>query len=69
MNNLPKQPHKGLEPYQEQDKDNFFGREVDKWILVVAVIGQRRNPETGGGNRLGVGENGPLVIKRFGNYF
>nr|MEC4582221.1 HEAT repeat domain-containing protein [Candidatus Parabeggiatoa sp.] len=32
------QPYKGLQPYTEQDKDNFFGRESEKRILIDKIL-------------------------------
>jgi len=37
MNNLFQQPYKGLTPYEERDKDNFFGRAEDIRILVDKI--------------------------------
>ncbi len=37
MNNLSQQPYKGLTPYEERDKDNFFGRAEDIRILVDKI--------------------------------
>jgi HEAT repeat protein len=31
-------PYKGLRPYEEQDKDNFFGRDAEKRILVNKIL-------------------------------
>ena len=33
-----KEPYKGLRPYEEADQDNFFGREVEKQILVDKIL-------------------------------
>ena len=32
------QPYKGLQPYTETDKDNFFGREAEKRILIDKIL-------------------------------
>ncbi|MCP4696875.1 MAG: hypothetical protein GY862_08510 [Gammaproteobacteria bacterium] len=32
------EPYKGLRPYEEQDQDNFFGREVEKRILTSNIL-------------------------------
>ncbi|MDM8567279.1 HEAT repeat domain-containing protein [Candidatus Halobeggiatoa sp. HSG11] len=32
------EPYKGLRPYEEQDKDNFFGREAEKQILIDKIL-------------------------------
>jgi HEAT repeat protein len=32
------QPYKGLQPYTEQDKDNFFGREAETRILIDQIL-------------------------------
>ena len=32
------EPYKGLRPYEEQDKDNFFGREAEKQILIGKIL-------------------------------
>ena len=32
------QPYKGLRPYTEEDKDNFFGRESEKRILIDKIL-------------------------------
>jgi HEAT repeat protein len=32
------EPYKGLRPYEEQDQDNFFGREAEKHILVDKIL-------------------------------
>ncbi|MDM8567809.1 HEAT repeat domain-containing protein [Candidatus Halobeggiatoa sp. HSG11] len=31
-------PYKGLTPYKEQDKDNFFGRDAEKLILIDKIL-------------------------------
>jgi hypothetical protein len=35
------EPYKGLRPYEEQDQDNFFGREVEKHILIDKILTNR----------------------------
>jgi len=35
------EPYKGLRPYEEQDKDNFFGREAETQILVDKVLANK----------------------------
>jgi HEAT repeat protein len=32
------QPYKGLQPYTEKDKDNFFGRDAEKRILIDKML-------------------------------
>ncbi len=32
------EPYKGLRPYEEQDKDNFFGRNAEKQILIDKIL-------------------------------
>ncbi len=32
------EPYKGLRPYEEQDKENFFGREAEKQILIDKIL-------------------------------
>jgi len=32
------QPYKGLQPYTKEDKDNFFGREAEKRILIDNML-------------------------------
>jgi len=35
------EPYKGLRPYEEQDKDNFFGREAETQILVDKILANK----------------------------
>jgi len=32
------EPYKGLRPYEEQDQENFFGRDAEKHILVDKIL-------------------------------
>ena len=34
----PRQPYKGLQPYEETDRDNFFGRDAEARILVDKIL-------------------------------
>jgi len=35
------EPYKGLRPYEEADRDNFFGREADKFILIDKILANK----------------------------
>ena len=37
----PESPYKGLRPYEEQDRDNFFGRDEDCRILIDKILANR----------------------------
>lgn len=34
-------PYKGLRPYEEEDRDNFFGRDEDCRILIDKILANR----------------------------